>query len=757
MAGNESVSSVPKLVEQVNKESWTRWTLNSVNGDQFWQIDDESTPYSDEELDDFSIRDPRQHSSDVLYRNQHLQNASVIDCPEWMDQSLNFRSQIDQRVCRASTSAINYFTSLQMDDGHWAGDYGGPMFLLPGLVIVSHITQSPFPRPHQQLMIKYMLNHQLEDGGWGLHIEDDSTMFGTVMQYVALRLLGVDPTHPALKNARDWIQSHGGAEGTPSWGKFYLAALGIIDWKGCNSLAPELWLLPKSLPIHPWRYWCHSRMVYLPMSYCYGMRLTCEVDSLIISLRSELLSQPYADIKWQGIRSRVADTDVFMPMSGMARNIYKILNGYEHLRIPGLRKKALSFILDYVKAEDAQTDSIDIGPVNQVLNSLVTWHALGKESKEFKAHRKRWKNYLWVAEDGMKMNGYNGSQLWDTAFAVQAIMENRSVQYTDNAHIIKSYDYLRISQIREEVADREKFFRHPSVGGWPFSTLAHGWPISDCTAEGLKAALAIHKSGLLDDDNIKMIPDSRLMQAADLILSLQNSDGGWATYENTRGPSWLEKLNPSEIYGNIMIDYSWVECTSACITALIEFTDEKPGYRTEDITKSIQRGIEFIVEEQRKDGSWVGSWGICFTYGTWFAVEALTRAYQKGFCDSMQDRVNVACEFLLSRQKEDGGWGESFRSCVEDRYVEHEESQVVNTSWALLTLMAGDYDQSAIDKGMGYLLEMQGSDGDWPQQGISGVFNQNCMISYSAYRNIFPIWALGRYQNFKNKQWNSRG
>jgi squalene cyclase len=28
-------------------------------------------------------------------------------------------------------------------------------------------------------------------------------------------------------------------------------------------------------------------------------------------------------------------------------------------------------------------------------------------------------DYLWVAEDGMKMQGYNGSQLWDTAFAAQ--------------------------------------------------------------------------------------------------------------------------------------------------------------------------------------------------------------------------------------------------------------------------------------------------------------------------------------------------
>ena len=36
-------------------------------------------------------------------------------------------------------------------------------------------------------------------------------------------------------------------------------------------------------------------------------------------------------------------------------------------------------------------------------------------------HLPRLADYLWVAEDGMKMNGYNGSQLWDTAFAVQAI------------------------------------------------------------------------------------------------------------------------------------------------------------------------------------------------------------------------------------------------------------------------------------------------------------------------------------------------
>ena len=35
--------------------------------------------------------------------------------------------------------------------------------------------------------------------------------------------------------------------------------------------------------------------------------------------------------------------------------------------------------------------------------------------------------------------------------------------------------------------------------------------------------------------------------------------------------------------------------------------------------------------------------------------------------------------------------------------------------------------------------------GDWKQEGIAGVFNRACGISYTQYRNIFPMWALARY------------
>jgi hypothetical protein len=96
----------------------------------------------------------------------------------------------------------------------------------------------------------------------------------------------------------------------------------------------------------------------------------------------------------------------------------------------------------------------------------------------------------------MKMQGYNGSQCWDTSFAVQAVhaaglcsefpvMIARAHAFLERTQILSS-DTARATAADsfEAPAMRRRYFRHTSRGGWPFSTSAHGWPISDCTAEG---------------------------------------------------------------------------------------------------------------------------------------------------------------------------------------------------------------------------------------------------------------------------------
>lgn len=54
----------------------------------------------------------------------------------------------------------------------------------------------------------------------------------------------------------------------------------------------------------------------------------------------------------------------------------------------------------------------------------------------------------------------------------------------------------RLAQVVQEAgAPLSAFYRHISKGAWPFSTQDHGWPISDCTSEGFKAALGIAAVG----------------------------------------------------------------------------------------------------------------------------------------------------------------------------------------------------------------------------------------------------------------------
>ncbi|KAJ4894388.1 Cycloartenol synthase [Raphanus sativus] len=136
-----------------------------------------------------------------------------------------------------------------------------------------------------------------------------------------------------------------------------------------------------------------------------------------------------------------------------------------------------------------------------------------------------------------------------------------------------------------------------------------------------------------------------------------------------------------------------------------------------------------------------GSWAFCFTYGAWFGVKGL-EAVGKTLKNS--PAVAKACEFLLtSKQLPSGGWGESYLSCQDKVYtgIKGDNSHVVNTSWALLALIGAGQGCKILD------FNAQMEEGDFPQQEIMGVFNRNCMITYAAYRNIFPIWALGEYRS----------
>ena len=115
------------------------------------------------------------------------------------------------------------------------------------------------------------------------------------------------------------------------------------------------------------------------------------------------------------------------------------MNAYEKVHSSALRNRALDACLEQMRFEDWTTKYICIGPVNKTLNMVCAFFAEGAESDALTRHRERIDDYLWLSADGMKMQGYNGSQLWDTVFSVQALADAGLSDDSATSALYKAY------------------------------------------------------------------------------------------------------------------------------------------------------------------------------------------------------------------------------------------------------------------------------------------------------------------------------
>jgi lanosterol synthase len=622
----------------------------------------------------------------------------------------------------AVENCLQFYSKLQLPAGHWACEYGGPHFLIPGIVFAWYTTKTPIPEPYRIEIKNYVFATQRKDGGWGLHSEGESSVFGTGMYYVVLRILGASEEDPRMVKARGLLHSLGGAVNGPHWLKFWFSVLGIAEWSIVNPVPPELWLLPDWTPISPWRWWIHMRMVFLAMSFIWSKRWSMEETPLIRQLRSEVYVAPYESINFASHRNSIGPADNYHPKSWVLNfiNLLLVWIWIPLLRTKSIRKRAEEWTWRLIQYEDANTDWADLAPVNAPMNTVACYIMEGPESFSFQRHLYRLHDYCWMNKDGMLVNGTNGVQVWDTAFTIQAVVE---AGFAHNPRwkpmLEKAHRYLETQQIVSEVEDQAICYRQSRKGAWPFSTKTQGYTVSDCTAEGLRAVMILQKT----EGYEQVLSEERIQWAVDLLLSMQNKhSGGFSSYEIQRGSEYLELLNAAEVFGEIMVEYDYPECTTAVVTVLSLF-QKYSDYRKDDIIRIKKEAVAYIKRAQRLDGSWYGNWGVCFTYCAMFALESLSSI---GEIYANSESARKGCQFLIDHQMKDGGWGESYLSSHERRWVDNEKSQVVHTAWTCIALMYAEYpDKEPIKRGLKMIMERQQANGEWLQESIEGVFNNS--------------------------------
>ncbi|KAI5659147.1 hypothetical protein M9H77_27940 [Catharanthus roseus] len=489
-------------IAEGNGDYWLMTTNNHI-GRQHWEFDPNAgTPQERAEVErvrqEFTKNRFRtKQSADLLMRMQLRKENPCGPIPPPM------KVQEDEEITEEAVTttlrrAISFYSTIQAHDGHWPAESAGPLFFLQPLVMALYVTGSMntiLTPAHQMEIKRYLYNHQNEDGGWGLHIEGHSTIFGSCLSYVTLRLLGEGPDDgedDAMTKGRKWILDHGGAVGIPSWGKFWLTVIGAYEWDGCNPMPPEFWLVPNISPIHPGKMLCYCRLVYMPMSYLYGKRFVGPITGLVQSLRQELYVEPYHDINWNKARNTCAKEDLYYPHPLAQDMLWGFLNNFvepilKTWPFKSMREKAMKKAMEHVHYEDENSRYMCIGCVEKVLCLIACW-VEDPNSDAYKRHLARLPDYFWLAEDGLKMQSF-GCQTWDATFAIQAILSsNLAEEYAPTLR--KAHEFIKASQVRDNPSENFiGMYRHMSKGAWTFAMQDHGWQVSDCTAEGLKVNL----------------------------------------------------------------------------------------------------------------------------------------------------------------------------------------------------------------------------------------------------------------------------
>ena len=161
--------------------------------------------------------------------------------------------------------------------------------------------------------------------------------------------------------------------------------------------------------------------------------------------------------------------DEYAPHTRLFDMINSVLFLYEGCVLPPLRRAALRRTYRLIVMEDENTAYQTLAPVNKVFNMIARFAAEGRDCESFKMHMQKRADFMWLGAEGMMVCGTNGSQLWDTGFISQALVETGLAYEPENREsMVKALEWLDQGQIRKDPLHYREAYRQTTKGAWGF-------------------------------------------------------------------------------------------------------------------------------------------------------------------------------------------------------------------------------------------------------------------------------------------------
>ncbi len=606
-----------------------------------------------------------------------------------------------ERLRAAYITARDALLAERVPAGHWVGELSTSALSTATAVMALHLVNPFEHRDRIDAGMKWLADHQNEDGGWGDTVKSFSNISTTMLVRAALRLTGAEKEYPAkVEKVEDYLKAKveaslnltkGGlrpdlrAEAIRRrYGKDHTfsvpilmscALAGLVPWKEVPRLPFEAAALPQS--------W--YRFARMPV-VSYALPALIAIGQCIHHHRGGTWNPITGPLRWLAKGRTLRVLRRIQPTSG----------GYlEATPLTSFVVMALASIRASRRSRAAGS-VIDEG-VRFLVNSARP-------------------DGSWPIDTNLAT--------WVTTLSVNALAAAGDLESLDTKE-----------QILAWLLGQQYKVRHPYTGadpgGWAWTDLPGGVPDCDDTPG---AWIAVSFLTLLDGrpQSIQSALDTARDQASLAVpwmLSLQNGDGGFPTF--CRG------------WGTLPFDRSGSDLTAHAIRAV---ASSEPSMRAK-----VLRALAYLAKQQRPDGSWLPLWfgnqhapdDINPVYGT-ARVLAAYRDLGKQDSPECQRGVN----YLLAVQNADGGWGGA-KDCP---------SSVEETALAvevLIDLASRQRERpeektpvahapgSPVERGLLWLVEAVES-GRFREPSPIGFYFAKLWYFEKLYPLIFTVAALGR-------------